>query len=465
MKLKQIFQNFSLTVLSNLLTLVISTLVILIVPKLIGVYEYGLWQLFIFYSSYVGILHFGWLDGIYLRYGGENYEHLNKGLFKSQFIILLLSQIMISLIVILLSCIFFQYDTKKIFYGVSIIIVIVNLKTFFQFVLQMTNRVAVYAISNFISSIVYVVLLISLIWIGIRDYQQFIFSYIIGQLMSLIYCLFLCKDIVLSKMELNLKVNYVEIKNNVVAGIKLVVSNVAGMLIIGIVRFGIQEGWSVRTFGKVSLVLSVSNLLMVFVGAISLVLFPILRRTGINQINQIYTSLRGILMLIVILGMFSYFPIIVLVPRWLPKYRDALIYMSILFPVAAYQAEFEMLHNTFFKVLRMEKQLMIINIFSLALSLVLTVLSVKILHNLLTTVLVIIIVMAARSIIADHYMHSKGSTIDVIIESVIMLVFMLSTWFFTPMVSITIYVIVVICYLFINFNNIKSDIRFIFNKR
>lgn len=42
MKLKQIFQNFSLTVLSNLLTLVISTLVILIVPKLIGVYEYGL---------------------------------------------------------------------------------------------------------------------------------------------------------------------------------------------------------------------------------------------------------------------------------------------------------------------------------------------------------------------------------------------------------------------------------------
>ena len=63
-------KNFSYTLSSNLLSLVISTLVVLIIPKLIGVEEYGYWQLYIFYTSYIGFLHFGWNDGIYLRYGG-----------------------------------------------------------------------------------------------------------------------------------------------------------------------------------------------------------------------------------------------------------------------------------------------------------------------------------------------------------------------------------------------------------
>ena len=83
MRIKQLLKDFGFVISSNLLTLAISTIVILIVPKVIGVKEYGYWQLFMFYSSYLGVLHIGWLDGIYLRYGGEQYAHLNKALFKS----------------------------------------------------------------------------------------------------------------------------------------------------------------------------------------------------------------------------------------------------------------------------------------------------------------------------------------------------------------------------------------------
>lgn len=46
--------------------------------------EYGYCQLHLFYSSYVGFLHFGWNDGIYLRYGGKNYIELDKKLFFFQ---------------------------------------------------------------------------------------------------------------------------------------------------------------------------------------------------------------------------------------------------------------------------------------------------------------------------------------------------------------------------------------------
>ncbi|MEH7250466.1 hypothetical protein V7114_27310, partial [Neobacillus niacini] len=60
-------KNFSYTLSSNLISMIISTIVILIVPKVLGVEDYGYWQLYLFYASFVGFLHFGWNDGIYLR--------------------------------------------------------------------------------------------------------------------------------------------------------------------------------------------------------------------------------------------------------------------------------------------------------------------------------------------------------------------------------------------------------------
>ena len=54
---KKIVANFSYVVLSNLLTVIVSSLVVLILPKIMGVEEYGYWQLYIFYLSYTGFVH------------------------------------------------------------------------------------------------------------------------------------------------------------------------------------------------------------------------------------------------------------------------------------------------------------------------------------------------------------------------------------------------------------------------
>ena len=74
-------------------------------------------------------------------------------------------------------------------------------------------------------------------------------------------------------------------------------ANVASMLIIGVVRFGIEHAWDVETFGKVSLTLSVSNLMMIFINAVGIIIFPILRRTNESKLSEIYTIMRDFLML------------------------------------------------------------------------------------------------------------------------------------------------------------------------
>jgi len=85
-KFIDILKNFSYSLASNLISLIISALIVLVIPRIIGVEDYGYWQLYLFYSSYITFLTLGWNDGIYLRYGGEKYDNLDKKLFFHNFI-------------------------------------------------------------------------------------------------------------------------------------------------------------------------------------------------------------------------------------------------------------------------------------------------------------------------------------------------------------------------------------------
>lgn len=105
LRLKKFVTNMSYSLSSNILALLVSSLVILVVPKLLGVKEYGYWQLYLFYTSYVGFTHLGWSDGIYLRLGGEKYDDLDKNKLYSQFWMLGFSQLILGFV--LLICITF----------------------------------------------------------------------------------------------------------------------------------------------------------------------------------------------------------------------------------------------------------------------------------------------------------------------------------------------------------------------
>ena len=77
--------NIAYTLSSNLISLVISMIVTFIVPKQLGVENYGYFQLYMLYANFTGFLHLGWADGLFLRYGGEYYSKLNKRKLGGQF--------------------------------------------------------------------------------------------------------------------------------------------------------------------------------------------------------------------------------------------------------------------------------------------------------------------------------------------------------------------------------------------
>lgn len=134
---KNIFFAFG----SQGLQLLRSILVSLLIPKTLGIEEFGFWQLFIFYTQYSGFLHLGLLDGIYLREGGKHYKELDFRSLGAQFRIFLIWQFIIIIPFIILGLNSSDINRTIIIISSCIYAIINNTFTFFQYILQAVNEI------------------------------------------------------------------------------------------------------------------------------------------------------------------------------------------------------------------------------------------------------------------------------------------------------------------------------------
>lgn len=450
--------NFSYMLTSNLVSFIISSLIIFIIPKLIGIADYGYLQLYMFYVTYVGFLHFGWNDGIYLRYGGKEYKDLDKESFFSQFYMLVALQLLIAAILGSASIIYFS-DENRIFIILMTIIsmIFTNIRYFTLYVLLGTNRIREYSRVTIFDRIVYAFLLAVLLIAGVRNYQYFIIADLAGRLFSLIFSMYYCKEIVFNRLT-KFTLGFKEAFDNIRVGIKLMFANIASMLIIGIVRFGIERNWDVLTFGKVSLTLSVSNLLMLFINAVGTIMFPVLRRTDENKLPGLYFVMRDFLMIVLFGVLIVFYPLRMFLSEWLPKYVESLTYMALVFPMCVYEGKMALLVNTYLKTLRKEKLMLKINVSSMLLSVVTSFVTILLLQNLYLAIASILMLLAIRCIMAEILL-AKIMNInvvkDIFLEIAMTAVFVILGWFVDFKLGLAGYTIAYIVYLAIK----KSDLK------
>lgn len=430
--------------------MLVSIVIVLIIPKVIGVHEYGLWQLFTFYAGYVGILHLGWADGLFLRRGGQKINDINVSSLSTETILFILFNFLVGFCVEIYG-LFFATNYTFIITALGFTILIVNIRTWITMILQSIGNFKGYAINLSFQSLIYIILIIAIIVLKLSDYRYMIIAFMVSQFTTCV-----SGFIQINKMfdyrgtvHFDLKSARQEIVENINAGFKLMIANSTALLIIGVIRFGIQQNWSISIFGKVSLVLSIANFITVFINAISLVLFPTLRRTTQVQ-RTVYFGVRSILMPLLYFTMAIYFPIKWILPIWLPKYADVLQFSAILMPMMVYQGKFEILSNTFMKNFRMELKLMIVNLVTLFLSIILTVMTAYSLHNINYAVFSIAIVMGFRSIVSEiilsRKMHVKFFS-ELLFENIFIIGFMVVTWNCSILLSIVLYLVVLGVYL------------------
>lgn len=453
-------RNIIYSVAGNGLSLLVSVCMILIVPKILELKDYGYWQLFLFYFSYVGFLHFGWEDGIYLRYAGLRYIDLDHSKIFGQGIAIFSMQIFFSVLLFIFT-VFFKNETDicVIFYSLSIAIVLANSNNFFNLILQMTSRIREYAYLLVLEPAVFLFIVLIELLVGGLSYFDVIIAKICALFSAFLLGNILLKDLWQKKLP-TLKRILIEAFDNLRVGSKLMLANIANMLIIGIARWGISEGWDVVVFGKVSLILSISNFSLVFINAVSVVLLPALKRVTDDRRKELYVAGSKLLSVLVLSILLLYLPIRECLSIWLTKYVDSLKYLAVLFPVCLYEGRMSLLNNVFLKVMRCEKIIMRVNLFALVISFLVTIITVMVIHNLTICIFSIVCIFAFRCYLTDVYIMFKIKQVNIkyiLGEMGMVLLFIFASWEVEGILGMIVYFAGVLFYIMHNKNYIRDS--------
>lgn len=465
-KAKNLLKNLNYTVTANFMVLGISVILNLIVPKYLGVKDYGYWQLYVFYSSYVGFFHLGWIDGIYLKIGGAEYEDLDKKSLGTQFYYLFFFQLILSSFLILFSLLFVSDNNKQIVWlGTAIMLIIYNLRSFILFVLQSTNRIKEYAQLSRNDRYLYLIATLLYLLTGGRNFIILILFDIISKLILTIWGTTLLKDIIFLR-RIPLVSIYPEIKDNIKIGSNLMLGNIASMLILGSSRFLVEKKWGIEFFGQLSFSLSISNIFIIFISAISIVLYPILRRTNQSNLSNIYVKTRNIFVPLTLGLLLFFYPARLLLEWWLPAYKTSFIYMGVLFPMVVYEGRVSLLVNTYLKTIRKERVILLSNIASLLFSVISSIVSVYIFSNINMVVISIVLSLVIRCIIAE-LMLSKILKIRLVVENIaegtVVGAFIISNMLFNSIYNFLIYVVIFSVYYLLYSKQISNSLKYFFS--
>lgn len=460
---KETFKNFIYVFLSQGFSLVLSVIMSFIIPKLLNIQGFGYWQYFLLLTSYVGFFHFGLIDGIYLRYAGEHYSKRNNQLLGSQFKILILLDFFVAIGVGIYT-ISNQVETSKkyIIFSFAIYLVVSNISNFFGAILQSFNKLKVYSLLSIIDKFIFIVSLLILIYLKNVDFRYFILIYLTSRILSLFLYMYYSRNIIFSK-KINIKKTIVEFKNNISVGILLMISNIAGLLILGFGRFIIEQKWGIISFGKLSLSMTLTSFFLLFISQVSIVLFPILLKKDKNTQTSFYIITENFLD-IIFNSVFLFFPIIyIIVDFWLPFYIDSLRFFILLFPLCLFEGKMQVLFGTYMKILRKEKLLLLINITTLFFAILLALLG-SYINNIEFVVFSITSTVIIRSVITGIYLsrfHKIPFVIKNMVNIALALIFCVLNLTLKPLLCFSIYFIIYTIYLYMMNKNLKEIFEFI----
>ena len=348
-------------------------------------------------------------------------------------------------------------------FGINLIVFLP--RNLLAYILQATNRIKESSLITIIGRTIYLFSLIVFCLFGINNYKCFIIGDLIGKSVALIYAMYQCRDIVLSR-PIELISGLTITLENISSGIKLMLASISGMVITGIVQMSIQTHWSIETYGEISLTLSLTNLVLTFISAIAIVLYPTLRRLSGDTAIGLYDHIHSIIMPVLMMSLFFCKPLQIVLLKIFPQYYEGLLFLPILFPVCIFSAKVSLLVQTYMQVFRMEKDILIINVVSIFVTLLFACSSVYIFNSLFLTVLTILISQIFRCVYAE-YVLSKKIAINYrkssFVEIVIVALFIICSVNNSVAQAMLFYSIIYAAYLVVNRKKIFAAITYIKN--
>lgn len=336
---------------SNIFKLLSGILVGFLLPKIISVTDYGYYKTFTLYATYVGLLAIGITDGIYLKYGGKNYDELDKTSFRFYSKIYLLFEIIFSAVLGAVFLLFVKGELKFIFICLCFYTIANNITGYYQIVSQVTSRFGELSQRNMIQAILTSIAMIAL-WIIYHFFNHEI-TYRIYTIIFVCITSFLSLWYIISYRDITFgktkNEGFKSIAELIRIGTPLLIANLCSFLILSIDRQFVNSLFDTETYAVYAFAYNMLALLTTATSAISTVFYPTMKKADSLVLQKKYSSFVGIILVFVFGCLSIYFPLCWFVGWFLPKYQQSLPIFRIILPGLAIQCAVTIVMHNYYK--------------------------------------------------------------------------------------------------------------------
>lgn len=354
-------RGFVYVFMSNIIGLVISIITGFVLPKYLSIDTYASIKLFQLYIAYVGILHLGYSDGMYLKYGGEDIAKINKKSIKSEFITFKCFQFLIMIVAITVSIII----DNNILLLCSCSILPINIGNYLKNLYQATGKFDIYAKFTNLNNLFVFVINILLLFIIKSDNGMF---YIIGYVISyFIYWLLLEKEINRFFGNENGKFDIKYFFEDIKDGFLLMLGNFSNVVFTSIDRLLIKHFLGSIKFAYYSFAVSIESLMNTVVGPVSIVLYNYFCK---NRDKDKILFIKRMLLIFTSFVLMVVYPVGFIVEHWITKYSSSLKVLFLLFVAQFFTILVKCVFNNLYKANKKQKRYFVIMIIIIIISII-----------------------------------------------------------------------------------------------
>lgn len=457
-------KNVIKVALSNIVTILSGILVGFFIPKLMGPTNYGLYKIYSLYLTYIGLFNIGFVEGIYIKYGGVDYGKLDKKEFRMFTRFLFYVEVVFTIIVFGISFFLVSRTYSIIFCLLGLSIIGKIMTGYFQFVSQLSSRFKELAFRNIINAILTILNVLFLFTLyklrvyNLLDFRVYIVLTILIQLLLFSWYCYTYKDIIFGESYL-IKDNKKSILNLIKIGSPLLIANLIGTLVLSMDRQFISILFDNSTYGVYAFAYNILTLIITAISALSTVLYPSLKRKERDNIICSYYMFSKVTLVVVFLLLSSYYLMIPIINYFLSDYSGAIAILKVIYPIIVFQSLVTIVIHNYFKALEKTNLIFIQSVITLFFSIVLNFIFYKIFGTAISISYASVIIVIIWYLVSEISLLKGLKNIHSHVYIIIMLICFLyepsNIWYINFIIYVILYLILTM--LFFGKNIIKRS--------
>lgn len=324
-----------------------------ILPLILDVSAYGYYREYMLYISYIAFLNLGYVDGIYIKYGGKDKNKVDIQILKKEHNFMFFFQLIVTglflLIAILLD------NIVLVLFSLSIIPI--NMSGFHKMFLQATGQFKKYSKLNIMQALFNIIILVTYIII-IRSENpvpyiviNILVNFIILLIMEYDYFYMNKKTLIIKPIKE--KVNYgVHIK----IGFFILIANLMVNLFSTVGLWIVNIFLPVEEFAQYSFANSMISMILLIVTAASLTFYNFISK---NENKEILLLIKNVLLSLGYFACILYFPLKIVVQLFLFKYSPSLNIIAVLMISVPYMMVINIIIINVYKARKEERKYLI----------------------------------------------------------------------------------------------------------